>query len=82
MGKEVILYGNKNCRFCVKTKEWLEKNKINFLYKDVSLKENNKEFNKYNVVGIPLVVLVKKDTNDKKLINGYSPEKLEKELLY
>lgn len=81
IGKEVILFGNDGCIYCVKTKEWLNENNIAYVEKDVSVNANSEELNKFNVPGIPLVVVIDKETNQRTLINGYLPSKLEKELL-
>jgi len=80
-GKEIILFGNDDCIYCVKTKEWLTKNKVVYVNKDVSIKENIEEFEKFNAAGIPLLVVIDKESNQKTLINGYLPSKLENEIL-
>ena len=38
----IIVYGLKNCDTCRKTKKWLDKEKINYLFKDLRDKTPNK----------------------------------------
>ncbi len=81
MKQKVILYGSSNCIFCIKAKEWLKKHKILFVEKDISEEENMKEFESYKVLGVPLIVIENKETNEGKLISGYMPDEYEKLLL-
>jgi len=77
MEKEVILFGNDSCIYCEKTKSWLEVKEVDYTMKDVSLAENMDEFKRYGVMGIPLVIVIDKKTNQEKLITGFQPYELE-----
>lgn len=81
MEKEITLYGSNSCIYCSRAKEWLEKHKLKFIYKDIADETNRKEFEGYNIFGVPLAVVVNKETNDKTTVNGFSPDIYEKEFL-
>lgn len=81
MDKEITLYGSDSCIYCSRAKEWLEKHQLEFIYKDISDETNMKEFDGYNLFGVPLAVIENKETNEVTMLNGFSPNKYEKEFL-
>jgi len=81
MGKEVILFGNDSCIYCEKARSWLEDKRINYKMKDVSVAANMDEIKRYDVMGIPLVIVIDKKTNQEKPIKGFQPNEFNKALL-
>ncbi|MEY2305716.1 glutaredoxin family protein, partial [Bacillus tropicus] len=56
--KEIILYGHDRCPHCVHAKDWLGKNSIPFLMKDITInKENADEYRQYQEQGVPLLIV-------------------------
>ena len=76
---EVKVYGASWCPFCQKVEEWLKVNNINYKYLDIETEENNEEFKKQEVTGIPLII-IQDDAHEKK-IEGFNKVVLEKYLL-
>lgn len=65
----VIVYSTPTCPFCVKVKEFLETNKIEFEYVDVSVDQarGQEMVEKSGQTGVPVVDI------DGKIIVGFNP---------
>jgi glutaredoxin-like YruB-family protein len=71
----VKIYALSTCPFCRKTKEFLNKNKIQFEEIDISVKENAQEMiKKSGQMGTPVLNI------DGKIIVGYDLPKIKKAL--
>jgi len=75
---KITVYSTQTCPYCVRLKEWLNENKIEFENKDVG--EDNeaaKEMvDKSGQMGVP-VTIIEKDGKEE-IITGFDKEKLEK----
>lgn len=73
--KEVIIYTTTFCPWCLKTKEFLKKINIPFEERNVELNENwaKELFEKSGQWGVPVIVVVNKETGKEKVIIGYDP---------
>lgn len=78
MENEVILYGNNKCKFCDEAKTWLLTNEVEFVMKDIEIDANKNEFSKYNVSGIPLLIVRSSVKENEEKIVGFNPGKYEK----
>ncbi|MED3922733.1 glutaredoxin family protein [Priestia aryabhattai] len=58
---EIKVFSNENCIFCKRQKDWLLENNINFIEKDIAIRENLIEFNSYKAFGTPLTIIKKED---------------------
>jgi len=77
---KIKLYGAEWCVFCVKAKDFLEKNNIDFEYINV---QDNHEAGKYVLektkqTGIPVIEII--DDKKKEFIIGFDEEALRKRL--
>lgn len=78
--KEIILYGQDRCPHCVSAKDWLGKNSIPFLMKDLTIKENSDEYAQYNERGIPLLIVKDLENQTEEKILGFTPNKYAEKL--
>ena len=78
--KKIAVYSSDHCSFCKMTKKWLDKQ--NLLYKtlDVNNPDVATEFKKYNVPGIPLII-ISDESGQIEQVRGFLPEKLTRILL-
>lgn len=77
---KIKLYGSSWCHFCVKEKEFLEKNKVKFEYIDVQkdLKSANYIVKETNQTGIPVTEII--EDNKSEFIIGFDEETIKKKL--
>ncbi|MED1436167.1 hypothetical protein S3E15_03899 [Bacillus mycoides] len=78
--KEIILYGHDRCPYCVNAKDWLGKNSIPFLMKDITIKENADEYAQYNEQGVPLLVVKDLENQTEEKLLGFNPDSYAKKI--
>ncbi|MED5076057.1 glutaredoxin family protein [Geobacillus stearothermophilus] len=80
MDKEILVYSSNNCSFCAKLKSWLDENNIPYINRDVDIPEIRKEFEKFNIHGIPVIFVTDKNTDKTTRIIGFQPDTIKKVL--
>ncbi|CAM4156214.1 hypothetical protein [Lederbergia lenta] len=70
MEKELIVYSNGSCNFCIKIIEWIVKKKV----ANVAVL---KKIKNYNVEGIPFTLSIDKKSGNKEEIVGIQIDKIE-----
>lgn len=74
MKYDITVYSSDGCQYCVRLKEWLEKNNITYINKDINEEHVLMEFKQFNSSAIPFTLLVA--DNKVERIIGYQPEKI------
>ncbi|MGE1115669.1 glutaredoxin family protein [Priestia megaterium] len=76
MVKEIKLYSNDNCGYCVKLKKWLDERNIVYQNFNTSDPEVSKELINQKIQGIPYMIVTNSETEKKTRILGFDPKKL------
>ncbi len=76
MGKKVIVYSTRTCPFCVRTKQFLKDNNIEFEDIDVSVDQEKAQqmIDKTGQMGVPVIDI------DGKIIVGFDKDAISKSL--
>ena len=76
MGKKVIVYSTPTCSFCVRTKQFLKDNNIEFEDIDVSVDQEKAQqmIDKTGQMGVPVIDI------DGKIIVGFDKDAISKSL--
>ncbi|KYD18770.1 glutaredoxin family protein [Geobacillus thermodenitrificans] len=80
MDKEILVYSSNNCSFCAKLKSWLDENNIPYINRDIDVPEIQKEFEKFNIYGIPVIFITDKNTKKTTRIVGFQPDAIKQVL--
>lgn len=57
---KAVLFGKDSCPFCIKGKEFLNKNNIDWVYVNIEDESNMKLFEDLDELGVPVLILNKK----------------------
>lgn len=76
----VLIYGAEWCIHCTRAKNWLEKNEVNFEFKNVEEESNQQELQEFNADRIPYFRIIKENNGENIGILGFRPEKLKEAL--
>lgn len=77
----MVEYGNKTCAYCVKEKQVLTQiqkkygNRIVFKYVDLAAKESKGLIKKYNIKGVPYVMILNSKNQQVDKFTGYRSQK-------
>ena len=75
MDKKVTLFSSASCIYCLEAKKWLAKEGIPYSTKDLRVPENRLEFERYNMHGIPLLIVQNNSGEVVELMSGFHPIK-------
>lgn len=73
---KVIVYSNQNCGYCVKQKEFLEENKIEFEERDISDVQHYQSLLDLGGRGTPFTIIKTSETEKDIIVSGFDKERL------
>lgn len=75
MGKKITLFSSEHCKYCLEAKKWLAKERVQYIMKDLQNPQNRQEFDRYNMHGIPLLVVQNESGEVVEVMSGFQPVK-------